>query len=59
MTWQDYIAAALIGLLGLAGLWVLMTFMPGCVYVNHEVTVIVQGNTTTAGVEYDRADTDD
>ena len=53
MTWQDYIAAALVGLLGLAGLWFIMTFIPACVYVSHETTVIAVDNTTTAGVEYE------
>ena len=58
MTWHDYIAAALIGLFGLAVIWAVIT-ISGCVYINHEVTVIAVDNTTTAGVEYDRANTDD
>lgn len=53
MTWHDWVAAALAGLFGLAALWFLMTFIPACVYVHHDVTVIAVGNTTEALNEAD------
>lgn len=60
MTWHDYVAAVLIGLLGLVVLWLLMMIIPACVYVHHDVTVIAVGNSTELGVDYDeRANADD
>lgn len=55
MTWHDWVTALLVGLLGLTALAFLITFIPSCVYVHHDVTVIAIDNTTTAEVGYDRA----